>query len=107
LGSLAIRLLEQELQVFADKEISAGAGGLIRTEVIELIQQAGRIPGQGIHPGGKALVIEQHLQEVLHIHIGVPPAPRLVLGRQQQIPGRIAEAIRGAGEGVRPHGSES
>ena len=114
LAPLAIGLLQKQFQVLADEQVPGTAGGLIRAEVIQLIQQTRGIEGQGIHPGGVALVIQQHLQQVLHVHLAVAPAAGLLLAGQQEVPAGIAEAIRNRGEaggasgvGIRPHGRES
>ena len=109
--------LQQLLERLADIKLTTGSGGLLGADVIEPIQQPIQIDRQRINPGGEAAVIEQGLQQMLHIHLPVAPAARLLLAGQQQIPGRFTETVRLGGEagaggasgggGVRRHGRGS
>ena len=97
-GALAIRGLQKLLEGLADEQLPRSTGGLIGAEVIQLIEQSVAIDRQGIDPAGMARIGEQHLQQVLHVQLLVPPAASLLLAGQQQLPGHLTETIRLSGE---------
>jgi hypothetical protein len=85
---------EQVFEGITNEQLGTGAAGLVGAEGIEPIEQALGLDRQGIHPGAVARITEQHLHQVLHIHLAMAPTPGLVLAGEQQLPGRLTEAIR-------------
>ena len=93
-----ISRIEQLFQVITDEELFASPGGLISQHILQAIQE--RIDGerQALHQAAAGGIGEQHLNQVLHIQLLMAPATGNVLTTEQQIPGRVAEAIRLMGE---------
>ena len=93
-----ISRIEQLFQVITDEELIASPRGLISQHILQAIQE--RIDGerQALHQAAAGGIGEQHLDQVLHIQLPMAPATGNVLTTEQQIPGRVAEAIRLMGE---------
>ncbi len=93
-----ISRIEQLFQVITDEELIASPRGLISQHILQAIQE--RIDGerQALHQAAAGGIGEQHLNQVLHIQLPMAPATGNVLTTEQQIPGRVAEAIRLMGE---------
>ena len=110
----AIGRLQQILEGIADVKAAAAGAGLAGAEGFETVEQAAWLQGQRIDPRGEAGLLQQGEQQMLHVHRAVAPATGLVLARQQQFPGVVAEAIRvareaggGGSESLGDHGGES
>ena len=94
----AVGRFQQVFEGITNEQLGAGAAGLVGAKRIEPIEQALGLQRQGIDPGAIARITEQHLHQVLHIHLAMAPAPGLVLAGEQQLPGQLTEAIRFGGE---------
>jgi hypothetical protein len=101
-GPALVGRFEQVFEGITHDQLDAGAAGLVRAEGIEPIEQALRLQRQGIDPGAIARITQQHLHQVLHIHLAMAPTPGLVLAGEQQLPSRLTEAIRLGGEAAAP-----
>ena len=93
-----ISRIEQLFQVITDEELIASPRGLIGQHILQAVQE--RIDGEGqtLHQAAAGGIGEQHLDQMLHVQLLMAPATGNVLTTQQQIPGRVAEAIRLMGE---------
>ena len=102
-------LLDRLEDVLADQPSGRGAELFIGDDLEQLLDSADAIrrrwngdvidgEGQALHQAAAGGIGEQHLNQVLHIQLPMAPATGNVLTTEQQIPGRVAEAIRLMGE---------
>ena len=71
---------------------------MLGTELIQPIEQPIAIQPQGLQQLAAAGLLEEGLEEVLHIQLPMAPAAGLVLGAEQQVPGQVGEPFRFAGK---------
>jgi hypothetical protein len=93
-GPASVSRLQQIFEGITNEQLATGAAGLVGAKGIQPIEQALGLERQGIHPGAVARITEQHLHQVLHIHLAMAPAPGLVLAGEQQLPSQRTEPIR-------------
>ena len=96
LGSL--RRLQQFLKILTDEELITPSHRLISQYILQPIQQGIGRQRQSTNPAAIAGLTKQHLNQMLHIQLAMPPTACHVLAGQKQIPSLITEAIRFVGE---------
>ena len=96
--------VEKLLEIVSDEQRLHTFLGLLREHILKTIQKGIRLHRKGRHPAAEGRVAEQHLDQMLHIQLGMAPATGDVLTRQKQLPGVIAEAVGFLGEAAPDRG---